>query len=345
MTHMWQEILETPTALENCMQRNDAALDALVHDIEARQIRFVVMAARGTSDHAALYGKYVIEQLLGLPVSMAASSIYTLYGASLRLDHTLVIGISQSGKAEDVAEVLRNAKQNGALTLGITNFSDSPIAQLAHHHLCCEAGLEKSVAATKTFTTQMCLLAKLAARWAKDDAFEQALATLPARIGEGFELAADVEQVAARFRFVQGCFVLARGTNYAIARESALKLQETTYVRAMPFASSDFRHGPIAMVDRNIPAIIYAPEGPSTADLTELIERLKQNDVETLVITNSDRMAALGTCSLRIPQTDNDLISPFFNAIIAQMFACRVSLAKGLNPDSPRGLKKVTITK
>ncbi|MDR1564197.1 MAG: SIS domain-containing protein [Oscillospiraceae bacterium] len=337
--------METPVALNNCLDKNKDTLEALIKDLEDRDIKKIVIAARGTSDHAAVYGKYALELLTGIPVSLASSSIITIYNKKLKLQDTLVIGISQSGKAADVLEVLKNAKNDGAISVGITNFEDSPIAQEAQYHLCCEAGLEKSVAATKTFTTQMFLLGKLAAGWTHNERFENDLRELPVRISSVFTSADEVEKVVPRYRFANDCFVLARGVNYAIAQEAALKIQETCYVRALAYASSDFQHGPIAMITQDVPVIVFAPDGPAIDDSAAIIEKIKASGVEVLIITNNAKVAKLSPVSISIPPMSNDLISPFYNVIIAQMFACKLALLKGLNPDSPRGLNKITITK
>jgi glucosamine--fructose-6-phosphate aminotransferase (isomerizing) len=345
MTQMWNEIWEQPLALERCHEKNRAILEEIVTVIKSKQIDDVIIAARGTSDHAAVYAKYVIEILTGIPVSLAASSVFTIYRKSLRFQNALVIGISQSGKAADVLEVLKGANARGAITIGITNFSDSPIAKEVKYHLNCEAGLEKSVAATKTFTTQIFLLALLASMWAGNKALGDELLTVPGRISWALESSGDIEKTVSRYRFMQECFVLARGVNYAVSLEAALKIQETTYVRAKAFATSDFQHGPIAMIDRDIPVIIYAPDGPSLKDMTEMIGRMREGQIETLVVSNNKAARDMGTCSFAIPETDNDAISPFFNVVVAQMFACQLALVKGMNPDSPRGLNKITITK
>lgn len=345
MTQMWNEIWEQPIALERCLDKNQALIRELTGMIKEKQIDRVVIAARGTSDHAGVYGKYALELLTGVPVSLAASSVFTMYKKSLNLKNALVIGISQSGRAADVLEVLKGANEAGALTVGITNYADSPIAVESAWHLNCEAGVERSVAATKTFTTQLMLLATLAAQWADDKALQQELSALPGRISHVFEAAKAIEENVARYRFMQECFVLARGVNYAISLEAALKIQETTYVRAKAFATSDFQHGPIAMIDRDIPVFVYAPEGPSLPDMLEMLGKLKDGGIETVVISNSAAALAYGTCGFSIPPTDNDMISPFFNVIVAQMFACQLALTKGMNPDSPRGLNKVTITR
>ena len=345
MTLMWNEIWEQPLALERCYEKNKSVIKEIIGVINKSQISQVVIAARGTSDHAAVYGKYIIEMLTGISVSLAASSIFTIYHKNLKFQNSLVIGISQSGKAADVLEVLKCANSHGAITIGITNYADSPIAQEVKYHLCCEAGVERSVAATKTFTTQLYLLAQLAAGWADDKEFAKEILTIPERISHTFESAREIEDRVARYRFMNECFVLARGVNYAISLEAALKIQETTYVRAKAFATSDFQHGPIAMIDSDIPVIIYAPEGPSLGDMVEMINKMRDGHIETIIVSNNKDVREMGTCSFTIPQTSNDMVSPFFNVVIAQMFACQLALVKGLNPDSPRGLNKVTITR
>jgi glucosamine--fructose-6-phosphate aminotransferase (isomerizing) len=345
MTQMWNEIFEQPLALKRCHEKNRTALDEVAGVIRAGQIGQVVIAARGTSDHAAVYGKYVLEMLTGLPVSLAASSVFTMYGKSLKLKNALVVGISQSGEAADALEVLKGANAGGAVTVGITNFPDSPIAKEARYHLGCEAGLERSVAATKTFTAQLYLLARLAALLAEDKALLCELETVPERISHALEAARAIEGSVARYRFMHECFVLARGVNYAVSLEAALKIQETTYVRAKAFATSDFQHGPIAMLERDIPVMLFAPEGPSFAEMSGMLARIRAEGMETIVVSNNRGALEAGTCGFAIPQTDNDIISPFFNVAVAQMFACKLALAKGLDPDSPRGLHKVTITK
>lgn len=345
MVQMWSEIMEHPQVLERCLNKNLNIIREIVRVIRSRNIDSICIAARGTSDHAATYGKYVIELTTGIPVALAASSIFTVYNRSLSFKNSLVIGISQSGKAADVIEVIKGANKQGAVTVGITNFPDSPLAQESSYHLCCEAGLEKSVAATKTFAAQMYLLALLAAEWSGDSSMLGELSVLPDKIPQVYSISDIIKEKVCRYRFMNECFVLSRGVNYPIALEAALKIQETTYARAKAFATSDFQHGPIAMVERDIPVIIFAPEGPSLRDTAEMANKLKQNEIELIVVSNNREILEIGECSFIIPQMDNDIISPFFNVTVAQMFACQLALVKGLNPDNPRGLTKVTITR
>jgi len=342
---MWEEILEQPVVLERNLEKNSGTVREIIEAVQAQKVNFVYIAARGTSDHAAVYGKYVMELVTGIPVALAAPSVLTVYHSSLKLKNCLVIAVSQSGKAADALEVIRNANSQGALTVSITNDPNSPLAAESKFHLCCEAGPEKSVAATKTFTAQMFLLAQLAAEWAESEEIKKDLSQVPGKMSQTFEASKIIQEKVVRYRFMDECFILARGINYAISLEAALKIQETTYARAKAFATSDFQHGPIAMVERDIPVMIFAPEGPSLKDSVEIINKLKEKQAELIIISNNKQALSLGTTSFAIPETSNDLISPFFNAVIAQMFACQLSLTKGLNPDSPRGLSKVTITK
>ncbi len=343
MTKMWDEIYQQPAVLEKCLQ-NTGFIKEIAMTLKSQDINLVYIAARGTSDHAAVYGKYLIEYLLGIPVALAAASIFTVYHKNLNFKNVLVIGISQSGEAADVLEVVKSANQHGAITVSITNAFDSPLAGAAKFHLYCNAGVEASVAATKTFTSQIFLLAQLVTEWAEQRNVQVELAKVPEKVAATLELSKDIHHKAERYLLMNECFVLARGINYAIALEAALKIQETNYVRAQAFASSDFQHGPIAMLDRNFPVMVFAPEGPAFQDVHEIINILQKNQVELMIVSNKKELLAQSPCGFAIPATDNDLISPFFNVVVAQVFACQLALIKGLDPDHPRGLHKVTIT-
>lgn len=344
MSKMWDEIMEQPSVLERCRSKNDQIIREIVEEVKTRNINSVYLAARGTSNHASVYGKYVLELIAGIPAALAFPSIFTIYGKALNFSNSLVFGISQSGQAADVMEIIKSANRQGALTVGITNFSDSPLAKESKFHLCCEAGPELSVAATKTFMAQIYILANLAAEWGKSSALQEQLALVPEKLSGALEISKVIEEKVERYRFMNECFVLARGINYAIALEAALKIQEATYARAKAFATSEFQHGPIATVEKDFPIIIFAPEGPSLAYIKKMIDTLRKKQVELIVISNNKEILGLGNSSFAIPDTDNDIISPFLNTAVAQMFACSLAAVKGLNPDSPRDLSKVTIT-
>lgn len=345
MTQMWEEIMEQPAVLKRCITSNAVIIRELSAMVKSQEITSIFIAARGTSDHAAVYGKYVLELLTGIPTGLAAPSVFTLYQKNLSLRNSLVLGISQSGQAADVLEVIRGANAQGGVTAAITNNPESPLAAEAKYHLYCHAGTERSVAATKTFTAQLCLLALLAAEWAGRDDVKQALQSLPGQISGMFDVAQTIAGNVQRYRFMNECFVLARGVNYAVALEAALKIQETSYVRAKAYATSDFYHGPLALVERDIPFLIFAPDGPTLNDLRNMVAKLREKETEMIIVSNKNDLLPQGTFGIPIPETDNDLISPFYNVIVAQIFAHHLSRIKGHDPDHPRSLTKVTITK
>ena len=346
MTEMLKEIYEQPIVLKRCINSAMPMLKDTVQAIEKREISGIYIAARGTSDHAAIYAKYILEHETGIPVALAAPSIFTLYNRKLMLNSSIVMGISQSGKALDVYEVIKAAKKQGALTLSITNDVTSTLAEIADFHLFADAGVEKSVAATKTFTAQMMLLAQLTALWSKNKAFQEELDKVPDEIKKVIALEKSIEENVQRYRYMEDGFVLARGINYPAALESALKIQETTYVRAKGYAISDFHHGPFAMIEKGTPVILYAPDGPSLKDAKEMAEKLQSVGAELILVTNvKNEFIDVNAKFFEIPQASSDMVSPFYNVVWAQMFACKLSLAKGLNPDMPRGLNKVTVTR
>jgi len=344
MTKMWKEILEQPKVLEGCLDKADA-MRPLADRIRSSDIRFVVIAARGTSDHAAIYGKYIIEHELGIPVSLAAPSIITSYGSKMDYRNCVVIAISQSGQAMDVLEVINQARENGALTIGITNDQNSPVALKSEYHLFTDAGEEKSVAATKTFTAQMMTLAILTALWKNEKSLLEALEKIPYNLKNVFALESDINKIIDDFNDMDLCFILARGFNYPIALEAALKIQETCYIEAKGYATSDFYHGPIAMIEKNTPVIIFAPCGPVYTDVMDMYKKVKDLGAKTILVTSDTGILEKNSLSFIIPAAANDMISAFYIAVFSQMFACRLSISKKLDPDKPRTLNKITITR
>ncbi len=349
-TLMWKELSSAPAALSALEERNAAALAAIAAEVKAEGIHGIYTAARGTSDHAMIYLKYLAETLLHIPAASGAPSVFTMYSSYVDLSGCLVIGCSQSGKAADVAEVIRAANACGAITVAITNDEGSPLAHLAKHHLCCFAGEEKSVAATKTFTCQLmlCLLLVNAIRGA---ATADAGAKLKAIAGT---LDALAEETAARIGSASGCFVLGRGVTSAIAYECALKLQETSYMMARAYHSSDFYHGPMAMISEGMPVLLYASrhsldsamDDDHTKDYVACAGKMTELGADLYVITdNPDAFEGINATCAAVPTIGNEEEQAMAFAMFAQMLACKVSVAKGNNPDSPRALKKVTITK
>ena len=345
-TTMWKEIFEQPRAISDCLAFNKKTVDELAAKIREFKPSSVIIAARGTSDHVATYAKYLFEIYCHIPVSLAAPSVMTLYSAQVDMSKCLVMGISQSGAAADALEVLESAEKQGALTVSITNNQDSNMAKAARFHLFCDAGLEKSVAATKTFGTQLCLITMLISALSGSAAVTSALDKLRPAVESVLAMSSEIEELAKRYRFMRECFVLARGIIYPIGMETALKIQETCYIRAKAFAISDFQHGPFAMVDSEIPVFLLAVDEHSDQDVQNILNRLKDCGADTLIISNKSSLVGQTSGSaIKVPDWCEGIPGAFAAAVFAQMFACALSVSKGNNPDAPRGLKKVTVTR
>lgn len=341
-TLMWKEIMEEPDALRRCAAENIRTVERIVSEIGKRGIRHVTVCARGTSDNAAIYGKYAFEILTGMPIASAAPSVLALYRSDVDWKDSLVIGLSQSGGTEDVSQIIASARKQGALTVGITNTAGSLLENSAEYVFLCSAGEEKSVAATKTFVTEMYLMVQMAAALSNNKEVQQELVTLPDQLSHVLELKEAARSAAERYRFLQESFVLARGLNYPVALEAALKIQETTYIGAKAFAISDFYHGPKAMVQKDTALLVLAPKGPSFHDAVEFLHRMEDTGADVLVFSDDDELCGRADAAVRIPCTGSDFVTPFYNAAAAQMLACQLAVVRGNNPDYPRGLKKVT---
>ncbi|MEP0765351.1 MAG: SIS domain-containing protein [Fimbriimonadia bacterium] len=342
MSHMLDEVKQQPqvlrTAVERLWQRSVEAAKA------SRNCPFAAIAARGTSDHAATYAKYLLEIRCGLPVALAAPSVLTLYGARLRQNGALVIGISQSGAAPDVTAVIEEARRAGAVTLAMTNDEQSSLAQAAEHLLPLGAGRERSVAATKTYTATLGALLVFAHALSGIDAPEQALEDAAAAVESALQAAPEIERVAERFRFMEECVVLGRGYNYATALETALKIIETSYVMAKSYSAADFMHGPMALLRQGFPCLLMANSGPSLPAVRDQAARLLERKAELMVFSDDEEMLRLARVPIRVPFSLPDEVAPISYVVYGQLFAYYLAKTRGLNPDRPRALSKVTRT-
>lgn len=340
---MLDEIRQQPEALERTLAGAAPAVARLRRSFEKRRPRLIVLVARGTSDNAALFGRYLIEITTGIPVSLAAPSINTLYGAQTDYRDALVVALSQSGESTDTNLVLEQARKRGAITLGITNERGSRLAGLAEHLFLVRAGAEKSVAATKTYTGQLLLLYQLAC--ALGGSLRNAdLDLLPGAVEAALRLEGYIAELSERYRFMRQTVVVGRGLNYANAFEFSLKLMETCYVVAERFSAADLLHGPIALVEQGFPVFAFAPTGATWGSIREVLTKLGNVRAEIVAITDSgnrevDRYA---TKIIRLPRKLKDALTPIPYIVPAQLFAAYLAEQKGLDPDRPRTLHKVT---
>ena len=340
---MLQEIAEQPAALEKTIAEEREKITRLGESLKRRYIDLIVLVARGSSDNAALFGRYLLEITTGIPVSLSAPSVHTLYGAKLNLKRALVIGVSQSGEGEDINRVVENARECGAFTVGITNEPQSAMVKLVDETLLMHGGKERSVAATKTFTGQMMLFYMLAGALAKNG-FDIDYDRIPEFASRALEQKLAIVELVQRYVFMENCVVVGRGLAYANAYEFALKLMETCYVVAERFSSADFLHGPVAMIERHFPVIIFAPFGVMFDGTKDLIRRLQELRADTLVITGDIETATMCSRSIIMPREIGEFLAPIPYIIPAQLFAALLAEAKGLDPDKPRSLSKVTRT-
>ncbi len=345
MALMLEEIYEQPQAVAAVVEREYGNVATLVAHLRERGIRHVVIAARGTSDHAATYAKYLLEIVCGVPVSLAAPSVYTLYDANVQLGGCLMLGISQSGQATDVVQTLSSARASGAITACITNVAGSSITHVSDYVLLCHAGEEKSVAATKTYTTALALVALLAGQWSDSAHLLEGLKHIPEQMHSVLELDATVAQAVERYRYIHECAVLARGVNQPTALETALKMTETSYLVAKPYSGADFLHGPIAMINEGFPCLLFAPDGRAYPSMLELALKLRERAAEMIIVARSPEILALAHRALPIPVDVDELLSPLLYILPGQLWAFHLAHARGQNPDKPRGLSKVTLTR
>jgi glucosamine--fructose-6-phosphate aminotransferase (isomerizing) len=343
------EILEQPEAARRQLGSSEAALAALAERLRAEPVDTVVIAARGTSDHAAIYGQYVLGVRNGLSVGLATPSVVSLYGANPRVRRSLVIGISQSGASPDIVGVLAAAARQGAPTLAITNDPSSPLAAAAGYVLDLAAGPERAIAATKTYTTSLLAIARLSAALAGDERAPAAdLAAVPDAIAAALAAEPRVREIAGALASARGgadrCVIVGRGFEYATAREAALKLKELARVFADPYSAADFLHGPIALVQPGIPVLVIAPSGITAPGQLDLLEDLRKRDVDTVVVSDDAATRDLGRWAIELPAGIPEWLRPVSSIVPAQLFAYHLTVARGLDPDEPRYISKVTRT-
>jgi glucosamine--fructose-6-phosphate aminotransferase (isomerizing) len=340
---MHSEIAEQPEVVQRALATNADVVAGIREELRNRSYDYALIAARGTSDNAARYAKYLWGAHNRIPVALAAPSLFTNYRRPPQLDRSLVVGISQSGQSPDLVTVLAEGRRQGRPTLAITNEPDSPLAAQADLVLDIRAGAERAVAATKTYTAQLLAVAMISTAF--DRGTDTAdLAPVAEYMEEVLAGEALVEAAAAEFADLQACAVLGRGYNHSTAFEWALKVQEVTYALAHPYSTADFRHGPIAVVERDFPILAVAPDGPLFRDMLDLLAEVGARRARTLVISNVPAALEAGTFGLPLPEMMPEWISPMVAIVAAQLFAYHLGTVKGLNPDQPRGLSKVTKT-
>lgn len=350
-----KEIGEQPEVLAATLRRLDAPAAAVAERMRQQGVPFVVVAGRGSSANAGQYARYLFEVANQLPVVQAAPSVLTMYGSLPAWWGAAVIGISQSGQVSDVVSLVDAARGRGALTVGLTNEAGSPLAESAELALVTPAGQEESVPATKTYSAALLALALIARALGGERGDEapgglapRDLARVPAAVSAILECEARFASAAWALRDVSRCLVVGRGFNRSSAFETALKIQETSYVLAQAHGASDVLHGPVAVLEPGFCVIGLLCAGPTAPSVMEAMERARERGARVLLISdgNVDHSALDRICEERI-HLDSSLpepLSPIGFAVAGQLLALHLALAKGLRPETPRALEKVTVT-
>ncbi|GAA1515239.1 SIS domain-containing protein [Streptomyces albidochromogenes] len=339
---MSAEIAEQPAALRRLLETGAPRIRETARAIAAKRPRFVLLTARGTSDNAALYAKYLVEIRLGLPCGLSSMSTTTAYGARPDLRDVLVVTVSQSGGSPDLVASTRAAREAGAITLAVTNNADSPLAAVSEHHIDVLAGPERALPATKTYTSSLLALYLFVDGLGGGDG--SAAAVLPDRAERILARRDEVRQLAGRYRFAGRMVITSRGYGYPTAKEAALKLMETSYIPALSYSGADLLHGPLAMVDNISPVIAVVTAGKGGEALQPVLDRLRGRGADLVVIGPAAQVGAASAGFVLALEDVPEELQPVLEILPLQLLAYEVTIARGQDPDAPRALAKVTET-
>jgi glucosamine--fructose-6-phosphate aminotransferase (isomerizing) len=344
MSILYQEIHEQPGAIQQLLHSESDHVVRLANELRDRY-QYVVIVARGSSDNAARYAQYLLGAHNRLQVALATPSLFTLYRTPPRLNGALVLAVSQSGQSPDIVEVITEGKRQGCPTLAITNAPNSPLALASEYHLYIHAGPEKAVAASKSYTASLSALALLSTALGEDTDRLAQLQVVPGVIEQTLMGLRDVISRVERYRYMAHCAVIGRGYNYSTAFEVALKIKELTRTVTEPYSSADFRHGPVAMVRDGFPVVLVAPRGAAFDDVRMLTMDVRGLGAELLIISDDAELLSQAHLAMPLPSGLPEWLTPIIAVLPGQLFAMALAEAKGLDPDSPIGLRKVTETK
>ena len=337
-TFMRQEVDQIPQVVAGFLDGSASVLDDAATGLRDLDPALVVTVARGSSDHASAYLKYAIELVLGIPVASVGPSIASIYGKDLRLDRAAAIAISQSGKSPDIVGMAQSARRSGATTIAITNTAGSPLAEASDFTIDLRCGPEKSVAATKTFVTSVVAGLSLLARWSGDADLGRAVAALPESLARA--VACDWSEMVGALDGHNALYVLGRGPGFAIANEAALKFKETCNIQAESYSAAEVMHGPVAIVTPGYPVLGRAARDAAEASVADMAHKLAGQGA--MAFLTSDRPGPAK--ALPFAATGHPITDPLALIVSFYGFVEALSRHRGLNPDVPPALKKVTET-
>lgn len=344
MSIMLNEFLDAPNVTRGVMTRNKKVIAEIAEEFTRRGITNITTVARGTSDNAATYFKYIVEAIGCIIVSKFTPSITTVYGAKVNLRNNMLLAISQSGMSTDTLMVAENAKATGAMTVAVTNDPNSPLAKMCDYHIYLAAGQEQSVGATKTFLAQLTSMYLLSNALSPSPA-KMNVAQIPPMLEKFMEENKNgIQAFAESIKYINNFIILTRGLTQCVALELSLKMMSTCYKLSRPFSTCDFMHGPISIVEEGTPIIILAPHSEFTEEFIAMTTRLSLLGAEVYSFTDIPEVAKMSKKSFKMPAcrgTD----SPFLYTMAIEPFVVYMAQSLGINPDTPRNVKKITITK
>lgn len=345
MSWLESELREQPTALATLLDRETGRAREVAAAFRRDDIHYILIASRGSSSNAARYAQYLLGRANRVPVMFATPSLYTIYEQPPRLDGAIVIGISQSGASPDVASVLAEARRQGRPTIALTNDSASPLAQQADAVLPLNAGAERAVAATKTYLNSVGAVALLFAAIAEDELALDELKAMPAILEQQVTLSLGTTPDLGEYRDAVGATVVARGVNYGTAYEIALKIRELSGLVVEAYSPADLLHGPIAAIQPGWPVIVVAPTGPARPSVEEVVAPLKERGARVIAISDVTAVLRRAHTKLQLVPRVPEWLSPLTAVIPGQVTAMRLAQLRGLDIDSPPGLRKITLTR
>ncbi len=345
MINLEKEIREQSETLKNVKETAYPAIKEAVAEAKRRGVKYVYFAARGTSNHACIYAQQLFGNLIGLPCMLSNPSIITKYDGKLCLSDALVIGVSQSGAAEDVMSVIERGKKCGAVTVGITNTLGSRVANAADYHIYLGVGDENSIAATKTFTAQLAVMTLICAEWLESKELFDGVDQLSSKVSELFDtVPAQIEAIIDDFVELDNGIVLGRGYNKPIALEGALKIMETSKISMRGYPMSEFYHGPFAQLTNGGTVFLIAADGTMLEDAKAMLAKLCTTPARIVILSDNDEILAAYKYAIKVPKTCNEVFSPYMFVIAMQFFALRLVERKGIDPDKSDVIKKITVT-
>jgi len=340
---LYHEITQQPALAHELIEQEFQNIKNIVQEVRG-SFNYVLIAARGSSDNAGRYAQYLFGINNRFQVALTTPSLFTLYTTPPELQNTLILSISQSGMSPDIVQIIKDAKKQHCTSICITNNASSPLATASDFTIPIHAGEEKAVAATKSYTNSLIALAMLSAAFMENDEFVNQIYRIPDLMKATIDTTESSLSHIQRYRYIESCAVLGRGLNYSTAFEVALKVKELTGINADPYSSADFRHGPIATIHKGFPVIIIAPFGKVFDDMQQMFRDVKALDGETITITADDTILSESNLGFRIPAEIPETLSPIVSVIPGQFLGRQLAIERGLDPDKPEGLRKVTET-